>query len=111
MTRIESEELVIKKASAEIFTDLSDFNNFEKIMPEQVVNWTSSSDACTFTIKNMASLGMRIKEKTPNSKIVIERDGKAPFDFVLYIDIADAGEGMSNLKLAFDADLNPFLKM
>ncbi|MEO5570273.1 MAG: SRPBCC family protein [Bacteroidia bacterium] len=112
MTRIESEKVSINKSQSEVFLFLSDFNNYKLLMPEQVVDWKSSNDECSFTIKGMASLGMKIKEKIPESEIIVEKNGKAPFDFQLHcmIELSE-NQSQSQLQLFFDADLNPFLKM
>ncbi|MFN8166643.1 MAG: hypothetical protein U0X76_10890 [Bacteroidia bacterium] len=63
MTRIESETATINKSAEEVYKFLSNFNNFGKLMPEQVTNWESTEDECSFTISGMASLGMKIIEK------------------------------------------------
>lgn len=112
MTRIESQQVEINQSPSGIFKFLSDFNNYQQLMPEQVTDWVSDADTCSFNIKGMASLGMAMESKTPDSEIKIKRNGKAPFDFFL---ICNIGNGPSpdkaTLKLYFDADLNPFLKM
>jgi carbon monoxide dehydrogenase subunit G len=110
MTRLESDQVTVNKTAKEIFDFLSDFNNYQRLMPEQVTDWKSTSDECSFTIKGMASLGMKMKEKIPYSSIVIERNGKAPFDFFLSCEIEDMN-AQSKVRLFFDADLNPMLKM
>jgi carbon monoxide dehydrogenase subunit G len=110
MTRIESDKVVVNKTMTEVYAFLSDFNNYERLMPEQVTDWTSTADECSFTIKGMATLGMKMKEKIPHSKIVIEKNGKAPFDFFLTAVLS--GENANcEAQLFFDADLNPMLKM
>jgi carbon monoxide dehydrogenase subunit G len=86
-------------------------DNYEQLMPEQVINWDSDAQSCHFTIKGMAELGMRIIEKQPNNQIVIQSDGKVPFNFNLYIDIEKMGETESNLQMNLDADMNPMLAM
>ncbi len=112
MTRIESEQVTIQQSQEEVFNFLSDFNNYRQLMPEQVADWISDTDTCSFNIKGMASLGMAIESKTPNSEIKIKKNGKAPFDFYLTCAIGPSESGNnSTLKLFFDADLNPFLKM
>jgi carbon monoxide dehydrogenase subunit G len=112
MTRIESQTATLQKPPSEVFAFLSDFNNFQKLMPEQVTDWVSDTDTCSFNIKGMASLGMAIESKTPDSEIRIKRNGKAPFDFFLICKIGNgAGPDQSTLQLLFDADLNPMLKM
>lgn len=112
MTQLQSEKTEIQRSPAEIFSFLSDFNNFEKLMPEQVVDWKSDSQSCSFTIKGMASLGMVIESTIPDREIRIRKGGKAPFDFFLTCKIEPAASADSSLlQLVFDADLNPMLKM
>jgi len=110
MTKIESDKTTVDKTAKEVYDFLSDFNNFEKLMPEQVVDWKSTSDECTFTIKGMATLGMKIIEKTPNSLVKVIKNGSAPFDFTLSCMIDDL-QDKCVVQLAFDADLNPMMKM
>lgn len=110
MTRLESEIVTVNKTPKEVFEFLSDFNNYQKLMPDQVTDWKSTTDDCVFTIKGMATLGMKMKEKIPDSSIIIERNGKAPFDFILSCKI-NGKETQSEAQLFFDADLNPMLKM
>ena len=110
MTRLESDPVTVPKTSKEVFDFLSDFNNYERLMPEQVTDWKSTPEECSFTISGMASLGMKMKEKNPPTSVIIERNGKAPFDFVLSGFLADVPSG-TEVKLVFDADLNPMLKM
>lgn len=80
-------------------------------MPDQVADWVSDSNSCSFNIKGMASLGMAYESKTPDSEIRIKRQGKAPFDFFLTCHIGKTDDANATLKLVFDADLNPMLKM
>ena len=110
MTRIESDQVTIHKTAKEVFDFMSDFNNFKKLMPEQVVNWQSTSDECSFTIQGMATLGMKIVEKNPNTFIKIIKNGSAPFDFTLSCMMDDLQKD-SSIQLAFDVDLNPMMKM
>jgi len=111
MTRIESDQEIINNSDEEIFLFLTNFNNFEKLMPEQIVNWQSDEDSCSFTIKGMADLGMRIKEKTPCNKITIIPDGKVPFQFELICILVSVNERQTQSQIVFNADLNPMLKM
>lgn len=110
MTRLESDTVTVNKTAKEVFEFLSDFNNYQRLMPEQVTDWKSTTDECSFTIKGMASLGMKMKERVPFSTIVIEKNGKAPFDFFLTSALEDKGQ-QCEARLFFDADLNAMMKM
>lgn len=111
ITRIESDKVSINKPSEKIFDYLSDFQNFEKLMPEQVTEWEATADECSFNISGMATIGMKIVEKTPSSKILISSNGKVPFDFTLLIDI-DGKEPTTTIgQIVFESELNPMMKM
>ena len=110
MTRIESNKVDVGKSSKEIFEFLSDFSNFRTLMPPQVVDWEQDAEGCSFTIKGMASLGLKYENKIPFSEIVMENKGKSPFDFKIIAKIEEAGPA-SKVQLFLDAELNPFLKM
>ena len=110
MSKLESDKVTLNKSAKEVYDFLSDFNNFRQLMPEQVVNWQSTSDECSFTIQGMATLGMKIVEKKPNSLIKIIKNGSAPFDFTLSCLIDESIQPCS-IQLVFDVDLNPVMKM
>ncbi|HSH67941.1 MAG TPA: hypothetical protein VLB84_19535 [Bacteroidia bacterium] len=111
LTKIESERVPIDNSAANVFNYLSDFNNFQKLMPEQVTNWQSTANECTFTINGMATIGMKIVEKVPHSKISITSNGKVPFEFSLFVLLDEQGENKCNGQLLFESELNPMLKM
>lgn len=108
---IKSETVAIENSAANVFNRLSDFNNFKDLMPPQVTNWTSTADDCSFTINNMATIGMKIKEKTPHTKIAIVSNGKVPFNFTLDVIINPTADNACTGQLHFIADINPMLKM
>lgn len=110
MTTLRSDKVTVAKPAKDIYDFLSDFNNFQRLMPEQVTNWKSTADECSFTMNGMVSLGMKVLEKTPHSLIKAGRNGSAPFDFTLSCHIEDQGAS-SAVQLSFDADMNPMMKM
>lgn len=111
VTKIESEKVEITNSAEKVFNYLSDFNNFEKLMPSQVTNWTSTSDECSFTINGMATIGMKIIEKSPFSKITISSHGKVPFEFKLFVLLTETGANTSIGQLTFESVMNPMIKM
>lgn len=109
--RIESDKAEINKPAAELFAFLSNFNNFQKLMPPQVVDWQSTEDECSFKITGMATIGMKIVERTPNTQLKIVSHGKVPFAFTLTANLTEAGPTQTIGQLIFEADLNPMMKM
>lgn len=80
-------------------------------MPPQVTNWKSTADECSFTISGMASIGMKILDKTPNSMIKITSHGKVPFAFTLDIHLTENSPTQTTGQLIFESDLNPMMAM
>lgn len=111
MSKIESDKVQVNKSSQEVFEFLSDFNNFEKLMPEQVSDWKSDKERCSFNIKGLASIGMKIVEKQPNNYIKIVSDGKVPFNFTLNVYLTEIDKTKTEGQLIFESDMNPFMKM
>jgi hypothetical protein len=109
--KIESDKVEINNSAERIFNYLSDFNNFGKLMPSQVTNWQSTTDDCSFTINGMATIGMKIYEKTPFSKISITSNGKVPFEFKLFIHLAETSATTCTGQLTFESGMNPMIRM
>lgn len=111
MTTFESEQVNIARNHQLIFEFLSNFNNFEDLMPPQVTDWQSDPERCSFTIQNMATLGMTFENKRPFDHIKIISEGKSPFDFNLQCYIEPVTENLTKVNLQLNADLNFMLKM
>jgi carbon monoxide dehydrogenase subunit G len=110
MLTIEIPPRIIKGNPTKVFSFLSDMNNIQQLMPEQVINWKSTADECSYTIKGMADISMRVANRVPSTELLWESFGKVPFDFKLKFDIQpDAENAIASLR--FDGEVNPFLKM
>lgn len=111
MTTFDSDEVIIDRSSSFVFDFLSDFNNFEKLMPPQISEWQSDGESCSFNIQNMATLGMRYESKTPHQHIKINSEGKSPFPFDLQCFIQENNPESCKVKLQFNASMSPMIKM
>jgi carbon monoxide dehydrogenase subunit G len=104
----------VKASNTEVFQFLGNFNNFENLMPkEQVTNWQSTEDSCSFTVQGMGELGLMISEKIPESKIVIVPDaGKPlPIKFNLVCEMKALAEKETEVLIRIDADLPPMIAL
>ncbi|MBI2967027.1 MAG: SRPBCC family protein [Bacteroidetes bacterium] len=108
---IETPKSDIPAPAEKVFTYLSDMSNYRNLMPDQVINWQSTADECTFTIKGMATIGMKIVERIPDHEIKIVSGEKSPVKFDLRCHIEAISEKSSTAHLFFESDINPFLKM
>ncbi|MFA4852181.1 MAG: hypothetical protein WC599_06650 [Bacteroidales bacterium] len=111
MTLIESNIAEIKNSQEKVFNFLSNLNNFKKLMPEQVINWKSTEDSCSFTIKGMTGLSMKISEKVPYSKINIIQGEKTQFNFNLIFQLQEPKTNQTFAQIIFNAELNAMMEM
>ncbi len=110
MTKFEERDILVNADCKTLYTFLSDFRNFEDLMPDQVKNWKAGPDTCSFTIEGLADLSMRIDGKFPHNSIRIVSDGKNPVNYRLEYFFSKAGEDKCRISIVFDVDLNPFMK-
>ena len=109
MSILKSDPVTVNKPPKEVYDFLSDFRNFSKLMPPQVEDWKATSEECSFSVKGMASLGLKYVNKVPNSLLEIEGTGRIPVGFTLHCHIE--GNQKSTVRLEFEAALNPMMKM
>lgn len=110
MTKIESDKVSVNNSAESTFAFLGDFNNFQKLMPDQISNWESTAEECSFTIKGMANIGMRIAERIPSKEIKIQSTAKSPFRFQLNCLLESTEKGCI-VYFVFESDLNPMIQM
>lgn len=110
MLSIESAHASVSHSAETVYQFLIDLNNLEKLMPtEKVEYWKSTASTCRFGIKNLASIGMKIKEGISPYKIILEADGNNPFPFTLTIFIKSA-DGITDTHFVFEGEVNMFMK-
>ncbi len=111
MTKIETSKVQVKKTAEEIFNFLLNFNNFQKLMPEgKVSGWNSSDKDFSFVFSGMARIGMAHSSNVPHKEIHIISNGSNPFDFTLKVLIDGKEDGTSEVRMDFEAEINPFIK-
>lgn len=110
MTIIES-TVEVSKPVAEVYTFLSNMNNHQQLMPENIYNWESTEDEARFTIQNMAKLAIKISNRVENQELTAIPTEKAPFEVELKWTLTDNGNGTTTAKHIISADLNMTMKM
>lgn len=109
MTTFES-KININKPVNEVYQFLSDMNNHQQLMPENIVDWTSTTDEARFNIQNMGKLALKIDSRLENAEINIIPSEKPPFDLQLNWKVADAGTH-TEVLYTIAAELNMMMKM
>jgi len=110
MGKIESRIGKISNSDEKIYAFLSDFNNFEQLIPaDKVKNWVSDGDTCSFTVDGMGSVGLRIIEKEEFKLIKISSEGKSPISFQMWIQLKKVEEMDTRVKISIDPQVNAVL--
>lgn len=111
MLTIQSHKEPIKASAEEVFNFLSDFNNFKSLLPQQVEGWQSTTDTCSFTVKGLASIALKITEKKPFEKITINAVDGTPLDFTMLFIIDKKSDASCYFMIDFLAEANSFMTM
>jgi len=100
----------INKPISEVYAFLADFNNHQKLMPENIQEWVSTADEAHFSIQNMAKLSLKIESRIPDQEIIIVPAAKPPFDLKLKWSLSFDNDH-TDVIFTIDADLNMMMKM
>ncbi len=111
MTKFESKRVIVNAPCEKVFDFMTDFNNFEKLLPGKVSDWKATKDSCSFKIEGIGNLSMRIASKTPCKQIHIVSDNNNPVNYTLDCYFYNYGKEQCEAELVFDAELNSFMKM
>jgi len=110
MAKIESRIGTIKHSDRKIFEFLSDFNNFEQLIPaDKVKNYTSDGESCSFTVDGIGNVGLRIIEKEEFKLLKISSEGKSPIAFLMWIQMKQVDEKDTKVKITVDPQVNAML--
>ena len=102
-----SETHSVQSTTDSLFDFMGDFNNFKHLLPEdKITNFECTSEQCSFGIKGLMPLTIKIKERLPSSRITFETTGVAKFVFTLHIHLLENQK--TNIEL--EGDMNPFIK-
>ncbi|MDB5013231.1 MAG: Orotate phosphoribosyltransferase [Daejeonella sp.] len=110
MTIIESSSIINKPVN-EVYAFLSDLNNHQQLMPENIYNWSSTTDEARFTIQNMAKLALKVSSRVENSEIIIIPAEDAPFPVELKWTVVENEDGKTKATHTISAELNMMMKM
>ena len=103
-----SETHTTQTTTDSLFDLMGDFNNFKHLLPDDKIdNFQCTSEECSFGIKGLMPLTIKIKERLPKSSITFETTGIAKFVFTLHIHFLKNQK--TNVEL--EGDMNPFIKV
>ena len=109
MTRIKSHRVTVNKSQEETYNFISNFNNFNQLMPSSVQDLKTTEDTCSFYLKGMPTIRLKIGEKTPFSHVSMIADG-GQIQFSLNCSLESDGDNCK-AQLFFEGELNMMMKM
>jgi hypothetical protein len=94
----------------QLYTFLGDFRNFAAILPEdKVENFRHSGEQCSFTIRGITPMTVKLAEKQPYEKLVFTSEGLGKFNFRLTVQFSGDPDAKGSCSVTMDGDLNPFI--
>ena len=101
----------LKTSAAGAYTFLSNLDNMEKLMPEQVINWNSDHDSCSFDIKGMAHIDLVIGQLIENRKVTVDSGPENPINTQITFSLEDKGTSQSECTVTLHAELSMMLEL
>lgn len=107
--KFSSNSTEILRSAEEIFVFLNNFQNFDKLLPEKISNWSASQTNCSFEINGMATIELKISSTSPCTSIIMETEGKSPFPFKLNSNIEKIDALSASVNFEIEAKLSPLM--
>ena len=94
-----------------IYNFITDFNNFKNLIPsEQVTDWESTEESCTFKIDPVGKTGLKIVEKVPSKLVKISSVPElSQYDFSIWIQLVSSGESETKIKITIEPRVNEMI--
>ena len=110
MEKYESRQQQIRRPAEQIYSVISDFNNFTPVVQGHVEDWTADETSCSFKVKGM-TMRLRMVDKVPNDYVKVTGDERSPLDFTFWIQLKQVGDYDTRMRLVLHAKLNMVMKM
>jgi hypothetical protein len=108
---ITSEERPMRSSTQQLYTFLEDFKNFGSILPpDKVQDFKYSENECSFVIKGITPMTVKMQEKVPGKYILYSSEGMGKFSFSLKVVFNESAGEKGSCLVELNGDLNPFIK-
>lgn len=109
--KIESTKVEVNAAPSTIYDFLKDSNNLIHLLPQDnISDFISTDSECSFKVQGGVTITLVQNGGEEPNKLFLKSGEKSPFPFTLTIHINESN-GQSNGFIAFDGEVNMFLKM
>ena len=111
MTRFLSNPVGINATQEQLSGFFGSMNNFWHIMPEQVENWQSDEESCSFFIKNLGTLGMKKPAYSEADRIQFSSSETSKVKFTLIFHIKNLSNEKLEVGFEILSEMNSFVEM
>lgn len=115
MVKIESKKVEIKRNVEFVYEYLADFTHFSMVANDKIENFKATQDCCSFTIKGMTDMGLKIISRLPNESITISNDtdvqSSMPLNFLIIFEFERVEPYVTKVIVKMELDANPMIAM
>ena len=115
MVKIESKKVEIKRNVEFVYEYLADFTHFSMVANDKIENFKATQDRCSFTIKGMTDMGLKIISRLPNESITISNDtdvpSSMPLNFLIIFEFERVEPYVTRVVVKMELDANPMIAM
>ena len=115
MVKIESKKVEIKRNVEFVYEYLADFTHFSMVANDKIENFKATQDKCSFTVKGMTDMGLKIISRLPNESITISNDtdvpSSMPLNFLIIFEFERVEPYVTKVIVKMELDANPMIAM
>ncbi len=101
----------IPNSAERIYNFLSDFRNFDRLIPPDAADgWQSTEDSCRFTIKNQP-VALEIMDRDPYKTLKMRSSEDSVLPFLFWIQLKEVSAYDTRVRLTIHAEVNMMMKM
>lgn len=109
--KIESKIGKSRQSDQEIFKFITNFHNFESLLPEgKVSGWEASEDQCSFQVDPLGRTGLQMVDKSPYKLVkMASRPEFSKYQFTIWIQLKKVSENDTRVKITIEPHVNKLL--
>jgi hypothetical protein len=115
MVKIESKKVELNRNVEFVYEYLSDFTHFSMMANDKIENFKATQDRCSFTVKGMTDMGLKIIARVPNESITISNDtdipSSMPLNFLIIFEFERLEPYVTRAVVKMELDANPMIAM
>lgn len=109
--KIDSTKVTVNAAAQTVFDFLINTEHLYHLMPQdKISDWKADEKSCSFKVQGGITISLVQIETFSPEKIILKSGEKSPFPFTLTVHLTASGDSTEGY-IAFDGDVNMFLKM